>query len=215
MRCDSRNFSSVWACDNSTLLARTQVGMLCFIVQVVASSLCSFFSCFVLLVQFKSMSTEWMQTNLQYEKSRFGYVLPDEVEGDERFLQKLSAVSFLRSFKPGEVMLAPDSDERLLFHVMKGCVLVYSSTGTPLLDVVAGEIAGESRFLQPNPCGSVAKIVARDRVKCLVTPFEAVQALCSIDPMFSARFHRGLAIAIAGCPLYYNYFPERGCFLKL
>ena len=207
MRCESRNFCYVWACAYITLLARTQVGMPCFIVQVFPCSFCLFF--LVLLVQFKSMSTEWMQTNLQYEKSKFGYVLPDEVEGDERFLQKLSAVSFLRSFEPGEVMLAADTDERLLFHVMKGCVLVYSSTGTPLLDVVAGEIAGESRFLQPNPCGSVAKIVARDHVKCLVTPFEAVQALCSIDPMFSVRFHRGLAIAIAGCPFIIIFLKER------
>ena len=130
----------------------------------------------------------------------FDYTLPGEVEGDGRFFQQLSSISFLRSFKPGEVMMSADTDDRLLFHVIKGCVLVYSSTGTTLVDVGAGEIAGESRFLQPNPCGSKATIVARDRVKCLVTPYEAVEGMCSIDPMFNVRFHRGLAMAIAGSP---------------
>ena len=124
------------------------------------------------------------------------------MESDKRFFQQLRDISSLRSFKPGEVMLSADADDRLLFHVIRGCVLVHSSRGTTLVDVVAGEIAGESRFLQPNPCGSTATIVARDHVKCLVTPFDAVESLCSFDPMFHARFHRGLAWAIHGSPSF-------------
>ena len=44
----------------------------------------------------------------------------------------------------------------------------------------------------------MATIVARDRLQCLVTPFEAVRTLCDMDSTFDARFHRGLAIALAG-----------------
>ena len=100
----------------------------------------------------------------------------------------------------GDTMLGGDTDERLLFHIISGSALVFSATGKTLMDVRSGELAGESRFMQPNECGSAATIVARDRVECLVTPFEAVQTLCSMDHLFSARFHRGLAIAVAGAP---------------
>ena len=101
-------------------------------------------------------------------------------------------------------MLSGDTDERLLFHITSGSALVFSAHGKTLMDVGSGEMAGESRFMQPNECGSTATIVAREHVECLVTPFEAVQTLCSMDPLFSARFHRGLAIAVAGAACRYH-----------
>lgn len=133
---------------------------------------------------------------LQYEKNKFGYFLPGEEELEEEgFFKKLFSISYLRTFQAGEVLLSGDTDDRLLFHVISGNVLVFA--GKTLLEVGPGEIAGESRFLQPNPCGSMATMAARDAVQCLVTPFEPVQTLCGLDATFDARFHRGIAIAIA------------------
>lgn len=59
-----------------------------------------------------------------------------------------------------------------------------------LRDVGAGEMIGETQFLETGNRGSIAEFIAVTKVECLVVSLESIEVMYSFHPLEGARFFR-------------------------
>jgi len=132
-------------------------------------------------------------------KKFFVYLLPAE---DQNFLD-FAAVDliFKRStfatFEDKQVILSIGSNNKLLYHIIRGNVSCTSATGHVLVKLSAGEIFGENSFIDSSNRGAGAIVQAEGKVECMLLSSEALEYIARLNPRAGARFARGLAI-IAG-----------------
>jgi len=133
----------------------------------------------------------------------FGYSYPGEVsiEGDEDFFRLLAMASTVCTYHSGETMVHLGTTDRNVLHILTGWVVCYTGDGEQVAQLGPGEIMGEVSFLEMGSLGARTQCVAHTDVECRVVSFAALQVL-SRQPLFAARFYRGLAISCAVRCLY-------------
>ena len=116
---------------------------------------------------------------------------------NENHVSKLVDAAELLSFDRGEVIISEANRARDLFIVHSGVVSVVMAfpTDTEKSETVdrlhAGKVLGEIAFIDGSPRS--ATVIAEERAKLYVLPYEVVNKLLESDHEFGYHFMRSLA----------------------
>jgi len=96
------------------------------------------------------------------------------------------------TFKAGAHLIEENQDNAFLFLILKGSASALMN-GTPVGDILAGELAGEISSAGISP--PVASVIASSDIEAAAFPISLIHALAEAHPDFSGRlleagFHR-------------------------
>jgi len=144
--------------------------------------------------------TGWRLDENLTSRTSFGYLLPNEVAGEEDHdaVEQIFLHSVLCRHKHNEKILNVGATERKLFHIVSGSVTCRSPTNQQVLvQLSPGELFGEVSFLSPGNRGAGAAVHSEGGSECFVIYHDTVELLSTIKPLVGVRFYRSLAVVSA------------------
>ena len=129
----------------------------------------------------------------------FGYLMPGELYDDEaqETINQIFMHAKSHTYNHGHEIVCRGCVERKLYHIVSGTATLTSDAGHVTARLGAGEVFGESAFLELGDAGVNATVVAEGVVECLVVTRDTIEMMGELHPAAASRFWRSRAVAAA------------------